>query len=538
MDGSGTMVMLSRQHGDRWSSYGEHAGIQNLSSLLSPSQLKQYEIFQEFDDEFLREISPDVTLAKWNAKAVVFEEGTYLDLAFYVVEGEVEMFLARHEAGAHQPIFTAKADTPIGEKPQNTGADSKRAPASDGSIVFLASLDFDLARGDKMRLGVGEIFGEISAMNGWPQSATAQTATPCTLLQMRLPALRKLRRKSKRLKQRLDELYRARMLRQHLASTPLLTGCDAQVIEKLAQKAELVSCIPDDVVTREGDPVEHLIMLRSGSLKMSQKLGVGEIVVSYVSKGSTIGESELLVDDGGGWQTTTMSVAHSELVRINKTDILEIIATHPELEQRLWAVATERIKSIGSTKSNLRRADLLDFTIAKGMIQANSVLVIDLDLCTRCDDCVRGCASTHGGVPKFVREGEVYDGFMVARSCYHCQDPVCLVGCPTGAIHRINVGDVVEVDPAICIGCGACAENCPYDAIVMHDLGTTWGADAMPRHLRGQPRAVASKCDLCRTAPEGPACVSSCPHGATSRVAGAEAFDALLEAKRRGAAAR
>jgi Fe-S-cluster-containing hydrogenase component 2 len=406
------------------------------------------------------------------------------------------------------------------------------------NITFLAAADFDLTRGETMRLRAGELFGEIGAMNGWPQSVSARTATTCTLVQIRVPAIRKLRRKSKRLKQRLDDLYRSRTLRQHLSATPILDGCGSDTIEQLVARVELISCQPGDVVTREGEPVEHLILVRSGSLKMSQALGVGVVVVSYVSKGATVGESELLLDDLGTWNVTTTSVGHSELVRIPKSDFLEVVQRNPNLQQRLWAIGTTRIKELGFRRNNLERADLLDFTLAKGLTQANSVLVIDLETCTRCDDCVRACASTHGGTQRFVREGEVYDGFMVARSCYHCQDPTCLVGCPTGAITRLNIGDVVAIDPTVCIGCGACAENCPYDAIVMDDLGVTWGADAMPKHLRGQPRAVATKCDLCYSAPQGPACVSSCPHGAAFRVAGAEEFDALLETRRRAVRAR
>lgn len=509
MESSGTMVMMVRQHGDRWSSFGGHSGIEDLSTLLRPDQLKQIEVLQEFDDDFLREISPDLTIAKWKAGATIFEEGAYLDIAFFLVAGKVEMFLT---GGAPQAAKAAKQTN---------------------DIVFLASADYDLAMGAKIDLEPGEMFGEIGAMNGWPQSTTARTATACTLLQIRLPALRKLRRKSKKLKQRLDELYRARTLRSHLMNTALLKGADKEVIEELAKRVSLVSYEPGEVVACEGHPVEHLLLVRSGSLKLTQRLGVGEIVVSYISKGSTVGESELLVDMDSTWQATSTSVGNSELVQIAKADFADVIARFPDLEQRLWDIATKRIKDIGTTKNNLQRSDVLEFTLAKGITQANSVLVLDLDKCTRCDDCVRGCASTHGGVPRFVREGEVYDGFMVVRSCYHCQDPMCLVGCPTGAIKRINVGDVVEINSDVCIGCGACAENCPFDSIVMHDTGAMWAENAMPRHLRGTPRAVASKCDLCRTAPEGPACVSSCPHGAASRVSGAEEFDVLLTAKRR-----
>ena len=117
-----------------------------------------------------------------------------------------------------------------------------------------------------------------------------------------------------------------------------------------------------------------------------------------------------------------------------------------------------------------------------------------------------------------LREGNKVGNLLVAKSCYHCRDPVCLVGCPTGAIHRAGVGDVVAVDDDICIGCSSCANNCPYDAIVMHETGTTWPDDMVPTTLRGRDRKVASKCDLCLGRKEGPACVQMCPQGSAVRV--------------------
>ena len=171
---------------------------------------------------------------------------------------------------------------------------------------------------------------------------------------------------------------------------------------------------------------------------------------------------------------------------------------------------------------------MIDFSLAEGLVQGNSILVIDLDVCTRCDDCVRGCESSHGGRSRFIREGEKYGNFLVARSCYHCEDPVCLIGCPTGAIRRANVGEVVEIDDGLCIGCSNCAQKCPYDAIVMHETGETWPETALPEWLRGRPRKVASKCDLCHESEAGPACVNNCPHSCAFRVGSVEEFQALL----------
>jgi Fe-S-cluster-containing hydrogenase component 2 len=86
----------------------------------------------------------------------------------------------------------------------------------------------------------------------------------------------------------------------------------------------------------------------------------------------------------------------------------------------------------------------------------------------------------------------------------------------------------VEIDPALCIGCASCANNCPYDTILMEDTGTLWPADTPSERLRGQPRLLAQKCDLCHTRADGPACVKSCPNECATRVGSVEEFRALL----------
>ena len=454
-----------------------------------------------------------------------------------MVEGTVDVFLKKQRDTAVLPIFDASRIVTEDELASDVNSDPygktvffgqvEKGKEGDG-ITYLSTMEFDLPYGSAVQLGPGEIFGEIGALNGWPQSVTARAETDCTLVQIRVPALRQMKKESSAFNDRIDTIYRERTLTTQLKLTPLFRGVEEAFIDALAKKVALVSCSPDDVIAREGDSVDALYLVRSGFLRLSQQMGEGDMVVTYLSKGMTFGDVELLIDGIDTWQFTMTSVGFTELVKLERDDLLAVTQRFPAIKRRLWKTTVTRIKETGYTRKHLDKSELIEFSLAKGLVQGNSILVIDLDVCTRCDDCVRGCESTHGGRPRFVREGEKYGNFLVARSCYHCEDPVCLIGCPTGAIRRANVGEVVEIEDSLCIGCSNCATKCPYDAIIMHDTGTTWPETALPEWLRGRPRKVASKCDLCQDSEAGPACVNNCPHSCAFRVGSVEEFQNLL----------
>jgi len=156
-------------------------------------------------------------------------------------------------------------------------------------------------------------------------------------------------------------------------------------------------------------------------------------------------------------------------------------------------------------------------------------MVIDLDRCTRCDDCVRACASTHDNNPRFLRHGPTAGRIMVANACMHCVDPVCMIGCPTGAIHRTGTG-LVTINPVTCTGCKTCANQCPYDAIRMVQIRDKHGQLRFKDNgkEKGEPELRATKCDLCMENHGGPACQRACPHGALVRM-NMQDFDALAD---------
>ncbi|MGN0575590.1 MAG: 4Fe-4S dicluster domain-containing protein [Ruminococcus sp.] len=82
-----------------------------------------------------------------------------------------------------------------------------------------------------------------------------------------------------------------------------------------------------------------------------------------------------------------------------------------------------------------------------------------------------------------------------AVSCHHCEDPMCVKSCITGAL-SLNDG-VINIDQDKCVGCYTCILSCPYGAIMPSNTG------------------VVQKCELCMKNNCGePACVKACPNQA------------------------
>lgn len=538
-----TMIRREALFRDRWTAFGENNGILEISGKLKANELKQFDIFKDYDDDFLESISQDISLARWQKDAILFEEGSYIDVAFYIVEGSVNVYLSggQNKSELGLPIFDVSRTMAVldqdGQAKKAGGAKSgetiyqtriRQASQHRDKIPLLSAMDFDLPLGKRSTLGVGEIFGEIGALNGWPQSVTAKTASACTFIQIRLPALRELKENAEHFKNMVDRAYRERALSSQLQSTPLFQSCDPAFVEKFIPKVKLISLKPNKILTTAGKPADALFLIRSGFLKLTMHSGESDLAVTYLSKGMTLGEVELLIDGVENWRFTASSVGYTELVKISKADFDELIRRYPEIESKLWESTVERIRESGYNRKHVNQSEFIEFALEQGLVEGNSILLVDLETCTRCDDCVKACADTHGGRPRFIREGEKYDKFLITRACYHCRDPVCLVGCPTGAIRRANFGDVVEIDETICIGCSRCANKCPYDAITMFDTSTIWPMDAIPKENRGEQRKVASKCDLCYTSKSGPACVKNCPNGSAIRVGTMADFRKLL----------
>ena len=127
------------------------------------------------------------------------------------------------------------------------------------------------------------------------------------------------------------------------------------------------------------------------------------------------------------------------------------------------------------------------------------------DNCIGCHACEAACSEKNDN-PAHIAfrsvgyvEGGTYPSYQrinISMACNHCDDPVCLKGCPTLAYTKFAEYGAVLQDPDICFGCGYCTWVCPYNAPQLDPV-----------------KGEVSKCNMCVDRLEvglKPACVSAC----------------------------
>ena len=159
-------------------------------------------------------------------------------------------------------------------------------------------------------------------------------------------------------------------------------------------------------------------------------------------------------------------------------------------------------------------------------------MIVDIDKCIGCGNCVRACSNenhvpdgyfrtwveryqvTEDQQPQVDSPNGAIDGFppsthtgvksfFVPKLCNQCAHSPCVQVCPVGATF-VSPDGVVLVDQSYCLGCRYCVQACPYGC----------------RYLHPDTKTV-DKCTLCYhriTQGLTTACCENCPTGARQLV--------------------
>ncbi|MBF6561335.1 MAG: cyclic nucleotide-binding domain-containing protein [Candidatus Binataceae bacterium] len=513
------------------------AASEKIPPWLLWQRLSRNEIFQTFTDEqrdaFLQacEHEPGMRMREFAAGEVICRKGQYeLDLCF-ILRGSVNLI---DEVGEEKEVLRAT-------------------------------------------LGAGDLYGELGSIGGLPRSVDVIAHEASDIFYVPRYALKYLE-VNQQARAIMARRYRERAVRVTAVDIELFRGVPAEFIDALIPLCEVQRHeLRGVALVTQGEPGDAFYIVRDGFVQVVREGDDGaRRVLAYLRAGEYFGEMALF-ETGVRW-ASVLTAGKCEIIRIGRDDFLGLCAGFPQIEERARKVIARRHEQERQVTPEM--SELLERSGQLGVIQADALLVMDMDLCIKCDNCVTACESLHGR-SRLIRNGIQIGKYLIPSACRHCDDPKCMNSCPTGAIKRRPEGEIYfQYD--MCIGCGNCAIACPYDNIAMietptfdraqerksrimgdakffrpypvasHEVGEKglWarlfgaGGDrarrrkpvaitpaGLPDHV---PAAFPIKCDLCDGLPFM-GCVHNCPTGAAIRIDPAKLFEesgALIEGSR------
>ena len=518
-------------------------------------------------------VGNDGRIVRYRRGDIVVRDGDYGGSVFIILEGSVRVVneTPRDDRQGHQGSggaqrsffeslsqFWRNASTP--EARDLTTYQGTAEPQAGDLAVYQGGDEFGLRRsGTTARTYLkdvdafiqahettvikNKVFGEIAALTRTPRTATVFADTDLEVVELRWQGLRDIRKYDKATKEFIDGQYRRRALRQQLQESPYFSHLKPDVVKIIAEKAlfetygqhewhetfkELASEDKGEVLKHEpviverGAYLDGLMLVGSGFVRVTERLDQGERTVKYLTANDAYGFDEIVQhqrhDTPLVLLRTLRVIGYVDIILIPTPLVEEYIL--PGLPRALLPESAKRHDSPTWHDTGHRNAveqSLFDFFVDNRTINGTQTMLINIERCTGCDDCVRACASTHNNNPRFVRQGQIHDKIQIAKACMHCVDPVCMLECPTGAIARNAVDGRVLIDDKICIGCGNCARSCPYNNIQLVEIRDQNGGFIMDQNTN-MPIMKATKCDLCYGQLGGPACQRACPHDALTRI--------------------
>jgi Fe-S-cluster-containing hydrogenase component 2 len=364
--------------------------------------------------------------------------------------------------------------------------------------------------------------GVTGAMWNQPRNATLvaaleESAGPCEMLLIKRLALQQIDKESTEFHENWKIKFVEHILPGLLKNSKLLAGMAAD-FEQLATLAgiELKHYDKGDVVIEQGDEAKSLSLIVNGIVQVSRMLPGAAALAAHLKDNDYFGHACVFDDVPRTARITAVTDVHIFTIprEVLRDGFFQLV---PELEEKLKAEAKALMgENIEADALKLLPPLEPPEPLVPKLMQARNILLIDMDVCTRCDQCVRACAATHEGIPRFHRGNPDlrFGKWEIAAACVHCINAPCQRACPVGAITFLDNGNV-QIHRSRCISCEQCVDPCPFNVIEMLERRSP---EEAPVANANKDFAVATKCDLCLTDDRREtACVAACPYGAAER---------------------
>lgn len=543
-----------RQRPQRWDKpFSDAMTDEIVERLISTEPFNRVDESRFRSSLSLRDIlKNDTRLMPCQPGDIIVRKGDWGSSAFFIIDGTMRVEIEPPETSlpastlgrrdvSRKSFFDALSQlwsnhrTPEFRRIAKTASGVGQRSSGDRTQIYLEDVSAVLDKYRTVTINSGQFFGEIAALGRSPRVATVFSEGEGEILEIRWQGLRDIMRRDDEIRRHIEETFRERALSSFLRTSAMFSHLSDSEMDELVAVAQFESYGQYDsakagrtggiqgepLVAEEGHYPNGVILIRSGVARISRKYHNGHRTVGYLNPGQAYGFDEI-AEGGVPLRYSLRAIGFLAAVIVPTAAVEKLALHHRVASAPAPAPTIAREESRPPQSVNPLDAgmsvdnDLLEFVVERRFVQGTASMIIDLDRCTRCDDCVRACSNAHDNNPRFIRHGPIHGHYMVATACMHCEDPVCMIECPTGAIHRNQMEGQVIINDQTCIGCSSCANNCPYTAIRMVEIRDGQGNIQLDQ--RNHPIVQATKCDLCVDQIGGPACQRACPHDALRRV--------------------
>lgn len=391
-------------------------------------------------------------------------------------------------------------------------------------------------------LNPGEYFGELAMVGHGERSASVRSLVDTRLLELRQTPFQATLKKHRQVKTRLEATYARRALSSMVRRSRYFGGLPEETLDELVASSVVADFKKGELIIEEGSAAQKFFVIRSGFVRVTRKTGPADEheILAYLGPDDFFGDQELAAATAS-YMTSVVALEPVQLMTVPRSAFWRLYQRHPDIFAEFRRYELSRQEGQAILQSSATSMAFVKEVLEAGLGQARSALIIDLDHCVRCGNCVQACDDLHG-FSRLARRGKRmtrrvhlesarHEHLYFPTSCLQCATPECMVGCPTGAISRDPGGEVFIRDT--CIGCGSCARNCDFGNISMAEVeapqsfsllarvrGDTQPSGGLGAADPGAPKEaslVAVKCDVCFQR-DYAACVYNCPTQAILRV--------------------
>lgn len=192
----------------------------------------------------------------------------------------------------------------------------------------------------------GEVFGEISALFESPRISNVTVTKPSVLLIVPGEAFEKVITGRTELYSAILERYKNRLSDTALRSVDLFRHLNKDALNILIQASSIVGIPEGGAIVNEGEVGDFFYIIIRGTARVSHNLGGSTINIALMHPGDYFGEWSVLT--GAPRAATVSAMNRVDMLRIERSAMLEFIQKQPEVGERIDLVAHNRRESASS----------------------------------------------------------------------------------------------------------------------------------------------------------------------------------------------